>query len=156
MSVMPFPDASRPTRSELRLAERIDHLGRVPMFEGCPKRHLRHIARLSSHRVIEAEQNLVTEGDPSNAAFLLIAGRAAVHRDGQTIAELGPGDFAGELGLILNRPRRATVRTLTPVEYLRLDRRSLRQAIDEYPRLAWHLLETVTSRLADATPTATV
>ncbi len=127
----------------------MEHLARVPLFASCPKRHVRRLARMARHEVLGADQALIVEGDLSREAYLLIAGHAVVRRGGRKIAELGPGDFAGELGLLLDRRRTASVRTVTPVEYLVLDRDALKEAIEEYPDLGWRLLQTVASRLAD-------
>ena len=75
-----------------------------------------------------------------------------VRRNGRKIAERGPGDIVGELGLLLPRDHIATVTATTPLEVLVLPQRALREAVDEVPGLGWKLLQTVADRMAqDAT-----
>ena len=134
---------------KLAQAHRVALLQEIPLFDGVSKRHLRHLAKLTRIEQFGADQDLLVEGQASTVAFVLIAGTVVVRRKGRKIAELGPGQVVGELGLLLERPRAATVRSITPVECLALDRRALKAAVVELPRLGWDLLETVATRLSD-------
>ena len=149
---MPGPvfDTPLPMKSagKLALARRVEILEDVPLFAGVSKRHLRHLAKLSRVEVFEADQDMVTEGQPSTAAFVIVAGSAVVRRKGRKVAEVTANDLVGELGLLIDRPRHATVRTTTPVEAIALDRKGLKAAVEEFPALGWHLLETVADRLS--------
>lgn len=150
MSDAPFPDPGpQPSSGKLALAERMDHLARLPLFADCPKRHLRHIARDVRQGYVDADEELISQGAPSRDAYVVVAGRAVVRRNGRKIAELGPGDIAGELGLLLDRPRSASVHSLTPVEYMAVDQAALRECVEESPELGWWLLQTVAARLSD-------
>lgn len=145
-----FPDPGRrPSASRLARAEQVEHLAGVPLFASMPKRHLRRLARSTRQVTIEADQVLIAEGESSHEAYLIIAGRAVVRRKGRKLAELGPGDIVGELGLLLHRPRQATVRSTSPLEVLVLDRDDLREVVEESPELGWRLLETVAERLGE-------
>lgn len=144
---LPMPSEGNPQK--YALVHRVATLQQVALFEGVPKRHLRQVAKLTRIEQFDTDQELLSEGQPSTVAFVLIAGRAVVHKNGRKIAELGPGDIAGELGLLLDRPRVATVRSKGPVECLALDRRALKAAVEESPGLGWHLLQTVAQRLSD-------
>lgn len=136
-------------------SERADHLAAVPLFAGCSKRQLRHVAAATRHHQFEAEQVLVDEGARSLEAYLIVAGRAVVRRGGDEIAEIGPGSFVGEVGLMLGRAHAATVVTTTPVEVLAVDQRSLRAAIEEVPELGWALVQSIAARFADEMPDET-
>lgn len=127
-------------------AARVDHLANVPLFADCSKRQLRHLAAATHHRILEVDQELVAEGQSSPEAYVIVAGHAVARRRGRKVAELGPGSFVGELGLLLGRSHAATVVTTTPVEVLVLDQRTLREAIDEVPGLGWALVQTVAAR----------
>lgn len=81
---------------------------------------------------------------------MIVAGHAVVHRDGRKIAERGPGDILGELGLLLHRDHVATVTATSPLEVLVLPQLALRQAVDEIPGLGWKLLQTVAERLSES------
>ena len=69
-----------------------------------------------------------------------------IGRNGRT-AQVGPGDVVGELGLLLDRARNATVRARTPLECLALGRDDLKAAVMASPELGWTLLCTVAERL---------
>lgn len=89
------------------------------------------------------------QGTPSRAAYIVVAGQVVVRRDGQSIAELGPGEVVGELGLLLRRDHAATVTAITPIEIIGLPQAALKEAIEHVPGLAWNLLQTVADRLSD-------
>ena len=145
-----FPDTSRgPSARKLAQADRVAILQRVPLFASVPKRHIKQIARLTRLEQFEPDQDLITQGQPSKAAFILTAGKAGVHRRGHRTVEVGPGDIVGELGLLLDRPRLATVRSLTPIECLALDRNGLKSCVTDLPGLGWYLLQTVAERLSN-------
>lgn len=128
-------------------ATRIDHLSDVPLFAGCSKRQLRHLAAATHHRQLEVGQELVAEGTSSREAYVIVAGHAVARRRGRKIGDLGPGSFVGELGLLLGRAHAATVVTTSPVEVLVLDQSTLRQALDEVPGLGWALVQTIAGRV---------
>ncbi len=128
-------------------SERMEILGRLALFDGAAKRHLREIARHTRLEQFEPDQDLLVEGQPSISAFVIVAGRASVRRKGRKVAEVGPGDIVGELGLLADRPRNATVRALGPMECLALERAGLQAAVMEHPALGWALLGTVAERL---------
>lgn len=99
--------------------------------------------------LVAAGEVLIRQGQPSTEAFVILAGKASVKRNGRNVARLGPGDVVGELGLILDRERGTTVAADTPLEVLVLDRKSLKAAINDVPGLGWKLLETVAERLTE-------
>lgn len=146
----PVYDTPLPRKSagKLALARRVEILEKVPLFAGVPKRHLRHLAKLARVETFEADQDMVTEGQPSTAAFVIVAGNAVVRRKGRKLADVAKNDLVGELGLLTERNRNASVRTTTPVEAIALDRQGLKAAVEEFPALGWHLLETVADRLS--------
>jgi CRP/FNR family cyclic AMP-dependent transcriptional regulator len=134
---------------KLAQSHRVEILQQLPLFDGVAKRHIRHFARLTRIEQFGTDQDLLKEGEPSTVAFALLAGTAVVRKKGRKVAELGPGDLAGELGLLLERPRASTVRSTSPVECLALDRRALKAAVVEFPEFGWRLLETVAQRLSE-------
>ncbi|MEM9200130.1 MAG: cyclic nucleotide-binding domain-containing protein [Actinomycetota bacterium] len=143
---IPSP-ASGINHRKIAHAETVDILSRLSLFEGAAKRHLREIARHARLEQFEADQDLTVEGHASPSALVIVAGRAVVRRNGRKVADVGPGDIVGELGLLADQPRNATVRTTGPLECLVLDRSGLKAAVLEHPALGWHLLGTVADRL---------
>jgi CRP-like cAMP-binding protein len=134
--------------SRLKLDDRAGLLARLPLFAGCSKRDLRALARRSHPVMVEAGATLFTEGAPSTAAYVIVAGTAEVRGRGRRVATLGPGDVVVELGLLLERPRNATVTALTPIDALAIGRADLWTVVLETPALGWTLLETVAHRLS--------
>ena len=132
--------------------ERVRLLGGLALFHGCTKRQLRSLAKLTRVVQIEPGEMLITAGAASTDAYLITAGSAEVTgsrvkgRGGKAV-QFGPGDVVGELGLLLDRPRNATVRATTPLECLALGRGDLKAAVETSPELGWSLLQTVAERL---------
>jgi CRP-like cAMP-binding protein len=127
--------------------ERVRLLAASPLFRGCTKRQLRSIARVTRVVQVEPGEMLVAAGAISTDAYIVTAGSAEVKgRSGRSV-QVGPGDVVGELGLLLDRPRNATVRARTPLECLALGRDDLKAAVTASPELGWTLLCTVAERL---------
>jgi CRP-like cAMP-binding protein len=149
-ATLPFPDEGRrPSPRALERASQVDHLAGLQLFAGCSKRELRHLARSTRLELHEPDDVLFAAGQPSREAFVIVAGHAIVRRNGRKIAELGPGDIVGELGLLLHRDHVATAIATTPLEVLVLPQRALREAVDEVPGLGWKLLQTFADRIAE-------
>jgi CRP-like cAMP-binding protein len=72
---------------------------------------------------------IVTQGEPGELVYVIAAGRVLVDRDGSVIRELGPGDVFGELALMLDVPRTATVTALQPVRLRTLAREPFLAAV---------------------------
>jgi CRP-like cAMP-binding protein len=130
--------------------QRVVQLSKVPLFANCSKRELSRLLSLARTETVDAGHTLFVEGAPSSNLYVIVTGTAVVKRHGRRIGRAGPGDVVGELGVILGGPRTATVQAETPIEWLVLDRASLRTAIDEVPGLGWHLLQSVAARLDQA------
>ena len=82
----------------------------MPLFAGVPGRHLRRIAALGSAVSFDAKTRIVSAGDPGDAFYVLLVGRAEVQRGrGRPNVEIGPGAYFGELALLDGAPRSATV-----------------------------------------------
>ncbi|HTT85854.1 MAG TPA: cyclic nucleotide-binding domain-containing protein [Acidimicrobiales bacterium] len=127
-----------------------DHLRQVQMFSACTDRELAQIARACDEMAVEAEKVVVEEGSTGEDFFLVVAGEADVIRDGHAVASVGPGQYFGELSLLDEAPRSATVRARTPMTLIRLGRREFSAVLDSWPGVAHKLLQTMARRLRDA------
>lgn len=130
--------------------QRVAQLSEVPLFANCSKRELSRLLSRVRTESVDAGHTLFVEGAPSSNLYVILSGSAVVRRNGRRIARVGPGDVVGELSVILGGPRTATVEADTPIEWLVLDRESLREAIDEVPGLGWNVLQSVAARLDQA------
>ena len=92
----------------------------IPLFEGVPEEELGQIATFAQEVTVDQGRELVREGDFSYEFMTIEEGEAEVTRDGQHVADLGPGDFFGEMGLLEKTLRNATVTAKTQMKLVTL------------------------------------
>jgi CRP-like cAMP-binding protein len=127
---------------------KIDLLKRVPLFAGCSKKELRELALLADEIDLRDGRTLVREGQPGREFFVLVEGGVRVTRRGRKLADLGPGDWFGEIALLTNTPRTATVTATSPIRVLVVTDRSFRQLVERIPSIALKVLASVGERLS--------
>lgn len=131
------------------MADHTEHLKKVPLFAGIPEAQLHRIANGVKERKFERGASIVSAGDPGHGFYLIVHGEAEVKRDGRTIRTLGPGDYFGELALVRETPRTATVVAKEPTTCLALTRWDFKGILDANPAIAIRLLETIASRIQE-------
>jgi CRP-like cAMP-binding protein len=102
----------------------------IPLFEGLEDADLQKIATFANETSVSEGDTLVREGDFSYELMAIEEGTASVKRGDQTIAELGPGDFFGEIGVMKNEMRAATVVAKTPMRLITLTHWELKRMRD--------------------------
>jgi CRP-like cAMP-binding protein len=127
---------------------KIDLLKRVPLFAGCSKAELRELALVADELDLREGRTLVREGQPGREFFILIEGSVRVSRKGRKLNDLGPGDWFGEIALLANTPRTATVTATAPIRVLVITDRSFRRVVESMPTIALKVLSTLGQRLA--------
>lgn len=132
-----------------RKEEFLAHLAKVPLFSLCGKGELRQVARRSTKITLDEGKVFVEEGSAGREFFVILDGRAEVSREGKPVAELGPGDFVGELSLLDPGPRNATVTTLTPMTVMVLTPAEFEVVLTEAPGMTRKLLAGMAYRLRD-------
>jgi CRP/FNR family transcriptional regulator, cyclic AMP receptor protein len=135
--------------------EVLEKLRAVPLFSECNDKELQEIAGLGTELSVSAGRELMKQGEPAHEAFLLMSGTASVTRDGATIATFGPGDFFGEMALIGNRPRTATVTADTDATVWVFHSAEFKQMMNDVPGIAVKILWIMAERLLDAEDAAT-
>ena len=123
-------------------------ISRVPLFEHCSKGELQEIAAIADEIDIAEGKELTTEGSPGREFFVIIEGTASVAQDGDQINDLGPGDFFGEVALVKDTPRTATVTATSPVRALVVTRQNFKRLIERQPDIE----RTVLKALVDRSP----
>lgn len=123
-------------------------ISRVPLFANCSKGELQEIAAIADEIDIAEGKELTTEGSPGREFFVLIEGTASVAQDGDQINDLGPGDFFGEVALVKDTPRTATVTATSPVRALVVTRQNFKRLIERQPDIE----RTVLKALVDRSP----
>lgn len=119
----------------------------VPLFAGLSKKELSQVASLADELDFKAGKVLIREGDPGREFFILVEGAAEISRGGETIAKRQPGDFFGEVALMCDRPRVATVTTTEPSVALVITDRDFRTLVAKSPKIALKVLQAVGERL---------
>jgi CRP/FNR family cyclic AMP-dependent transcriptional regulator len=124
-----------------------EFLARVPIFANCTSEEISAIAGVSQESFFQPGQIIVTQGTPGQAFYLILAGRVEILRDGTSLGAFGPGDFFGEMSLLDQAPRSATIRSLEQTECLMLSSWDFRSVLERHPSIAIKLLEVLSRRL---------
>jgi CRP/FNR family transcriptional regulator len=122
-------------------------LGRVPIFEHCTPDEIASIVKVAQEHSYSAGQLIVTQGTPGQAFYLILSGRVGIERDGSVLGAFGPGDFFGEMALLDNAPRSATIRAIDDTSCLMLSSWDFRGLLERTPSIAIKLLEVLSRRL---------
>lgn len=124
-------------------------LTQVPLFAGMSEAHLQRIVNSAHERHFEPGTQIVSEGEKGQGFYLITAGRADVQRRGRTLRTLEPGDYFGELALLRDQPRSATVIAKERTICLALTRWDFKGILEANPAIAIQLLEAVATRVHD-------
>jgi CRP/FNR family transcriptional regulator, cyclic AMP receptor protein len=128
-----------------------DLLKQVPLFSGCSKAELEALALTADELDVREGTVLTREGKPGREFFVLVEGAVDVTREGTKIAELGAGDWLGEIALLTESPRTATATATTPARILVVTDRAFRNVVEKMPSIALKVLATVAERLGHDT-----
>jgi CRP-like cAMP-binding protein len=127
--------------------EKVELLKRIPLFAECSEAELIEIAISADEREAPLGDRLTEEGRRGREFFVLVEGAVAVGRGGQKLADLGPGDWFGEIAVLRYKPRTATVTATSPVRVLVISDRDFRRVVETTPRIALRVLRRVAQRL---------
>ena len=130
-------------------------LKRVPLFSGLGERQLEKVAAGSVRRSFARGRMMVAEGEPSSALYILLAGRAKVQRsdsEGKEVilAVLGSGECVGEMSLIDDAPRSASVITMESCEFMAINKETFLATLEENPPIALKIMKGLVKRLREA------
>ncbi|GAB4329307.1 MAG: hypothetical protein Kow0010_13570 [Dehalococcoidia bacterium] len=126
-----------------------DALAQVPLFRELPKKAIERIEKLAHPRTFEKDHVIVKEGDEGVGFFLITSGRVQVTRGDTTLASLGPGEFFGEMALLDNYRRSATVTAAEPTETIALLRSDFIAELRSNPDLAESMLKLMSRRVRE-------
>ena len=123
-----------------------DRLRSLDFFNVFPEDERTTIAEWADEVDVPSGETLVKEGEFAYRFFVIEHGQAEVSANGERIAELGPGDFFGEVGLMLTGVRTATVKAVSPMTLITLFDQNFRTCEQTYPEIAGRLREAVAAR----------
>ena len=136
------------------MAGNTDFLKRVSWFEDLDKASLEAIANAAVEQTYQPGEYIMRQGDTGVGAFIVRSGKVEVlqERDGKEVmlATLGPGDVVGEMALLDEFPRSASVRAKEPTTALGIQRWHFRGILQSHPQLAVALLPILSRRIRNA------
>jgi CRP-like cAMP-binding protein len=127
---------------------KVELLKKIPLFAECSTVELRELALVADEVDLREGRILVREGRPGREFFVLLDGTVRVSRKGRKLNDLGPGDWFGEVALLTDTPRTATVTATSPIRVLVITDRAFRRVVERMPTIAMKILSTVGKRLA--------
>lgn len=122
-------------------------LGRCPFFTDLSRNELLELAKVTEDLEVEEGKTLTREGQSGSEFFVIVDGEVSVTKDGSEIRTLGPGDFFGEIALLADTPRTATVTAKTPLRFFVLTRQAFRSLLAHQPELEEKVLKALDERL---------
>lgn len=129
--------------------EYLEHLASVPLFARCSDKELRLIGQQMTEIDVPAGRSLMKQGERATSFMIIMDGTVEVTRDGEHVADLGPGAILGEMAILMDRERSANATAKTDTTLLVGERRSLDPLLDDVPGLARSVLKALAERVAD-------
>ena len=137
------------------LKDEVGMLRQVPLFSGVAPAKLKLLAFTSDRETYAPGQLLFRQGDVGDAAYVVLSGKAEVMVDspaGQIkVAEVDPNSIVGEIAILCNVSRTATVRATTAVEALRIRKDHFLRLLGEYPEMTVEIMRVLADRLSHTT-----
>ena len=134
---------------------RVEMLGACRLFGGVGRELLERVAARATDVDFPAGHVIARQNEIGTGFFVVVEGRVRVIRDGRRLAELGPGEFFGELSVLDGQPRNAQVAAITPVRCLAVASWDLDALIREDAELGLAIIRGLAARLRAATEAAT-
>jgi CRP-like cAMP-binding protein len=131
----------------LRKNRKIELLKSVPLFTGCSKKELERISMIADEIDFRSGKTLIREGARGREFFVLADGTVEITRQGKRVDTAGPGDFFGEMALLADQPRNATVTTTSEVDALVVSAQSFKSLVERNPLIALKVMRAVADRL---------
>lgn len=129
---------------------KVELLGKVPLFSLCDEKELKEIASLADITEVAAGEALTREGAQGHEFFVIEEGTAKVTIEGREVATVGPGGFVGEMALLDEGPRVATVTAESPMRVFVLTGQAFSALIERHPSVAHKIMRGMARRLREA------
>jgi CRP/FNR family cyclic AMP-dependent transcriptional regulator len=132
------------------MADAAENLSKVPIFSRVKDKDLKRLAERMMERTFGEGETITEEGKSGVGFFVIEQGDATVSIKGEIVRTLGPGDWFGEIALIDDGPRSATIVAGTDLRCRGMTAWEFRPFVQEHPEVAWPLLETLAARLRES------
>ena len=130
--------------------DKVEFLGKIPLFASCSEKNVRSIADQTRTRKFAAGDEIIVEGSQKTMGFyIVLEGEAKVTRGEHHLGDYGPGDYFGEIALLLDdSPRTATVTAVTDITVLALARWDFKALLKTNPEIGVEVMGVLAQRLA--------
>jgi CRP-like cAMP-binding protein len=139
----------------MTLQKDVEVLRSIPLFAKIEPAKLKLLAFTSEHLEFAPDETLCRQGEPGDAAYIVLDGRADIlveTRDGPvTVASIGRNDIVGEIAILCDVPRTATVEATTPLAALRVSKEAFFKLVEQFPQIAIEIMGELASRLHQTT-----
>lgn len=126
---------------------KVDLIASVPLFHGLGRRELEQIAQLVDEVDIPAGKVLMRQGETGAEMFVVATGSVRIERNGRHIRDAGPGTAIGEMALLSEGPRTATVTAVGPTRILLAGHREFHQLMEQHPTIQLAILNGVAAKI---------
>ncbi len=134
--------------------EKLALLKSIPLFAGFGRRELERLGQLADQVDLPEGRVLMRQGESGSEAFIIVEGRARIERDGRLLAERGNGDVLGEIAILDEGSRTATVTLTAPSRLLVIGHRDFHALMDELPEVRLKVLTELARRVRGLEPDA--
>lgn len=139
----------------MSLLEEVEMLRRVPLFADIEPAKLKLIAFTSERVTFDPEQYVFHQGDMGDAAYIIMEGDADVLIDGpggaRVVAKVGRNEFVGEIAILCDVPRTASIRASTRVVTLRISKDLFFRLLTDFPKMSLTIMRVIAKRLENTT-----
>lgn len=126
---------------------KIEHLRSIPLFSACGPGDLQRVAQLVDEVDIADGQVIMREGEPGTEMYIMVSGKARAEKGGRLINEFGPGTVFGEMSLIAEGARTATVTAEGPMVAFVVAHREFHSLMDAHPQFRMRILEGLAAKV---------
>ncbi len=130
--------------------EKVLFLKSVDLFSRIPGEDLAQVAGIAQEVTFEKGELIIQEGDVGNSMYLIVDGQVMVHRLAQELTRLGEKESFGEMALLDNEPRSATVTAVSDVTCIKIEREEFYELMSEKIEIAHGIIHILTQRLREA------
>ena len=127
----------------------VQPLKRAPLFEGLSRKELVLLARATEDLAVPAGEVLCRAGETGQEFFVIVEGQTDVTSKGKRVATRGDGDFVGEIALLEDTKRTATVTAKTPLPLFVLTRQDFRQLVNENRSIERKVMQALARRVVE-------
>ena len=128
----------------------VELLQRVPLFAGLDQKELERLSGSFKERTFPGGETVATEGEGGAGFFVIESGEAVVKVHGEERGRLGPGDYFGDIALIDQGDRTASIEAVSDLKTYGLTFWDFRPLVESDARIAWPLLQAMAQRLRAA------